>query len=204
MKKAYTYSILILVVVVSLYYMKSDSTPFIPGAQTDFTLGVTAGSQAVDASGQRVDAQGTPIDASQYADSGYHFTFKIPKGYAVTAGKPFDGGDGLVKTITIEQKGIEGSGVQIVISPFDEPGSAITASRIMADIPGLHVTGATAFHLGSGLQEATGLSFSTDDPNWGGASREVWFEKGGDLYQVSTYAQNAALSDEILSTWVFE
>ena len=72
--------------------------------------------------------------------------------------------------------------MQILISSWDEPASALTPERITKDT-GLTVTDPQPVTLSG----ATGLTFKSNNPAFGGASSDAWFIAGGNIYQMSTY-----------------
>ncbi len=130
-----------------------------------------------------------------YTDSDYGFSFQYPENYEVN---PLVSADGRT-ILTAGQKGNLGFGFQVIITPFDEPASHITAARIAHDIPGMEVKDPTPFSIGTAAQ---GLSFqSTEDT---GPTREIWFVAGGNLYQVTAPIGFDAILQQIMSTWQFK
>jgi len=48
-----------------------------------------------------------------------------------------------------------------------------------------------------------GIAFLSDNPNFGGRSRDVWFVYKKELYQITTYAEQDEFLKKMFSTWVF-
>jgi len=64
----------------------------------------------------------------------------------------------------------------------------------------MQVTGVQPVEIGD---DYTGVAFRSDNPAFGGASREVWFVFHGNLYQISTYEHLDSLLQTMFSTWKF-
>ena len=128
----------------------------------------------------------------RYENATHRFSFMYPEGFTVRSFSA-DGGE----SILLERGG---DGLQIFITPFDEIGD-ITEERIRKDIPDMRIDGAQPVELGT---SGKGLAFISDNAEWGGNSREVWFAFNGNLYQLSTYARLDMLLKAILNTWKFE
>jgi len=85
---------------------------------------------------------------------------------------------------------------QIFIADFDEAG-AITPERIKKDLPGVKI------------EQPQTISFAGTDalafisPKEEGKMIEVWFIRGGALYQVSSYFEFAGELSKILASWKF-
>jgi hypothetical protein len=128
-----------------------------------------------------------------YENSKYHFSFKYPKEFKVTESHQ-EKSD--VVTIQNTETGL---GVQVVISSYgaDED---ITKEKIHADIPDLTINSEQVIQIGTNRK---GLAFLSDNPAFGGKSRDVWFIYGGNLYQISTYASQDALLKGVFSNWKF-
>jgi len=101
--------------------------------------------------------------------------------------------------------------VQIVISPYG-PDTDITEAMIHSDIPELKISDAQELLIGEGRK---GLAFMSDNPAFcaspepcvkegNGKSREVWFVFGGNLYQISTYAEQDEFLKRLFGTWQFK
>lgn len=93
-----------------------------------------------------------------------------------------------------------GDGVQILVSPFDEDIQALTEDRIRADLPDLAIVEPQTVEIGS---QHTGIAFRSDNEEFGGTSREVWFVFRKNLYQISTYEHLDPLLQAIFATWQF-
>lgn len=129
--------------------------------------------------------------AQPYENPTYGFSISLPPGYAA-----YDFSQYGTETVIIESS--DNKGIQLEISPWDEPPDALTPSRITEDT-GLHVSGAEPLR----LQGAEGYSFQTDSDAFNGASADAWFIHDGYVYQLSTYAMDEPLLRAILSTWKF-
>jgi hypothetical protein len=135
------------------------------------------------------------LNSNEYRDSARGFSFRYPNHLKATSFKDHVGDTILVQSAEKAQ------GFQITISPWDEPGAILTADMIQRDIPDLAVTNPQDLLLG---ESGKGVAFLSDNENFGGNSREVWFVFGGNLYQISTYARLDPLLQAVLSTWKFE
>ena len=127
----------------------------------------------------------------EYHSRAYHFSIFYPENLSVTEYK--EGGN--AETITFEEtKGDKG--FQIFILPYGE--QQITQERFKMDVP-------------SGVREEPvdimidgirgNMFFSTNSLM--GETREVWFIKGGFLYEVTTYKELDAWISGIMQSWKF-
>jgi hypothetical protein len=140
----------------------------------------------------------TPTLVQNYTNSTYHFSLKMPEGYEV---QDLPSADGTGETIVLANTA--GDGIQIVISPFDEDtggGYTLTKERILQDVPDLEIQQEQPLDVGDNYH---GLAFLSNNPSFGGASREVWFVYQGNLYQISTYARLDDTLKAIFATWQF-
>ncbi len=103
---------------------------------------------------------------------GYGFSFEYPKDWNVSS---FSEGEG--ETILVQSSE---TGVQIYISPFDEPETALTKERILKDIPEMVINNDQPIKF-AGLSALRFDSVSQSGQN----TREVWFAHNGFLYQIS-------------------
>lgn len=103
--------------------------------------------------------------------------------------------------VILVQNSNAGRGFQITISPFDEPGNILTKERIQADVPDLKIIDPKPLLIGESGQ---GLAFLSDNDQFGGNSREVWFVFNGNLYQISTYAHLDPILQSVFATWTFK
>ena len=129
-----------------------------------------------------------------YTNTVYGFSLRMPAAFTATEGAAIDPN----ASTTILLQNSAGDGVQINISPWDEPASALTPARITKDT-GLTVTDPQPISLSG----ATGLTFESDNPAFNGAAGEAWFIAGGNIYQMSTYATDDALLKRLLASWAF-
>ncbi len=129
-----------------------------------------------------------------YTNNAYGFSLSMPATFTATEGAAIEAN----ASTTILLQNSAGDGVQILISPWDEPASALTPGRITKDT-GLAVTDPQAVTLSG----ASGLTFKSNNDAFGGASSEAWFIAGGNIYQMSTYAADDALLKRMLASWTF-
>lgn len=116
-----------------------------------------------------------------YQNDTYGFSFALSEG-ATTTSVPDESGE----TILIQGK------VQIYIMPFDED-IVLTAERIKKDIPDLKMGDEKSAKVG----ETSAVSFTDLDQN----TREIWFVRGGYLYQVSSVSADEKVTEEIMESW---
>lgn len=136
-----------------------------------------------------------------YTDDTYHLSFKYPEGYAVTSFP--DPQDGNANVIVIQNSSTT-VGFQMRVAPIDEEISVLTVERIRQDLPDLIINNPQDVILGDGAAAGKGVAFTSDDPAFGGASREVWFIFNHNLYQIRTYAAYDPLIQAVLGSWMFE
>ena len=161
----------------------------------------------------------TSISAYQYTQEyshpTYHFSFKYPDGFTVSTIPPVmsevePSAEGQGETVLVESADSK-VGVQIVISPYGSDVD-ITAEMIARDIPEMKVSDAQELLVGEGRK---GLAFMSDNPAFcaspepcaeegNGKAREVWFVFGGNLYQISTYAEQDEFLKGLFGTWQFK
>ena len=99
-----------------------------------------------------------------YTESTYRFSVMIPADFTATEGTEID--PAASTTVLLQNRA--GDGVQILISPWDEPASALTSERFTTDT-GLTVTDPQAIKISA----ATGLTFKSDNPAFDGAASEA-------------------------------
>jgi len=148
--------------------------------------------------------EGSPVSAEtltagnskSFKDTARGFSFLYPKRLDATTFPDGNSGD-----IVLVQSPEKGEGFQILITPYGEGGSNLTAEMIQAEIPDLKISDAQELLLG---ESGKGVAFISDNDSFAGNSREVWFVYGGNLYQISTYARLDPLLQSVLGTWKFE
>lgn len=127
----------------------------------------------------------------EYQNLQYHFSILYPQELAVAEEQ--EGGGAVTVTFQNEE---EVKGFQIFIVPYT--GAQVSSAQFKKDIP-------------SGVQEqlaniqvdgATGAAFYSTDAVLG-ATREVWFIRGGYLYEVTTLKSLDTWLDPIISSWEF-
>jgi len=130
-----------------------------------------------------------PPPGGEYVNKVYKFSVVIPQGFGV---------GGTEKSIVLEDK--DGNGLQIVITPLGEDVPVLDEARIRADIPDIVIEQPQAVTVAGA---STGLAFKSNNAAFGGVSREVWFVKDGNLYQIITYDRLRPLLSAIFSTLKF-
>lgn len=127
----------------------------------------------------------------------YNFSFNYPSNIKTSN---FNEGDGE----QILFQGDNNEWFQIYITPWDEEGD-ITAERIKQDLPDIVITSPQKAILGPKQKEGIGphaLIFYSKDSSLGD-TREVWFVRNGNLYQITTYKKLDTMIGQILSSIVF-
>src|SRR3989344_4458772 len=130
-----------------------------------------------------------------YQNNQFGFSFKHPRNFTV---KSLDDPSGLTTVVAQNEKA---EGFQIAIQSIDEDIQALTVERIRQDLPDIPIENPQDVILG---EHGKGVAFMSDDPAFGGKSREVWFVYDRVLYQIKTYEEYDNLLKNILSTWVFQ
>lgn len=131
----------------------------------------------------------------------FAFSVEYPNTFVIEAYKEKDGGETIIFQTQDEKK----LGFQIFISPFGED-EVITRERILEDIPFTTVLEPQEVIIGNPSvnsgQVIHALVFWSEDPSVG-KTREVWFTYGGNLYEITTYAELDSWLAQILSSWRF-
>ena len=131
-----------------------------------------------------------------YLQPDYNFSFKYPKDFMVSQMPDGSGGE-----VVLVQNILKNIGIQILITENDEPDSDITEAVINESITDLKISEPQEVLIGLNRK---GLAFKSDNSAFGGASREVWFIYGGNIYQISTYAEFDGFLQGLFGTWEFE
>jgi hypothetical protein len=108
----------------------------------------------------------------------------MPADFSATEGSEID--PNASTTVLLQSRA--GDGVQILISPWDEPASALTAERVTQDT-GLTVTNVEPIAIPGGV----GLSFNSNNDAFDGASSDIWFVHTGNVYELTTYGRPHAV-----------
>lgn len=143
------------------------------------------------ASSVSAPARKPPEGMREYRSAAYRFSLFYPQELAV-AERPEGGGAATVTFQNIEKA----EGFQIFIVPYGEP--QVSEKRFRQDVPSGVRESVTNIVVGG----ATGAAFYSTDAELG-ATREVWFVRGGFLYEVTTLKPLDAWLGEIIQTWRF-
>ena len=135
-----------------------------------------------------------PQLTKSYTNDTYRFSLMMPAGFATTEGTELD--PNASTTVLLQNRA--GDGVQILISLWDEPASALTPERVTQDTE-LTVTNAQPIAIPGGV----GISFNSDNDAFDGASSDIWFVHDGTVYELTTYARLDPLLHAMFATWRF-
>jgi len=135
----------------------------------------------------------TALRGSVFTSSDERFFFGLSEGMTVSE-VPDPGG-----LLVVVQDG-NNEGVQIFSTSFDEPESVFTEERVRRDIPDLKMDSLRKVD----VDGISALAFYSDNPAFNNDSYEVWFVKGGDLYQVSSARVQKEMVDTLISSWKFK
>lgn len=174
MKKIFIFVIILAILIGGLYWLGKNNSISVVN----------------DTSGASDQPKGV-MSGRDYANTKYKFGVTLPEGFM-----PREIYTEESDTILFE-KGSDG--VQIMVSPFEDI-KELTADMIRADIPDMKIEQVQVVDIGSNYK---GVAFLGDNPEFDGASRDVWFVFKGNLYQISTYARLDATLQSIFSTWKF-
>lgn len=136
------------------------------------------------------------LRGTKYTNSVYKFSVELPQDYQA---REIYSRDSETVSRTILFEGKNGDGIQIVITPYDDIQN-LTADMIKKDIPDMKISDVQTIDVGDNHK---GVAFIGDNPEFGGASRDVWFVFKSNLYQISTYARLDSTLKLIFSTWQF-
>lgn len=140
---------------------------------------------------QGQSARTTPEGMSEYRSAAYRFSLFYPQELMV---KEHSEGNGAA-TITF-QNVEKGEGFQIFITPYNEP--QVSEERFKQDEP----SGVRESLTNIVVDGATGAAFYSANTLLG-ATREVWFVRGGFLYEVTTLKPLDTWLSTIIQTWKF-
>lgn len=131
-----------------------------------------------------------------FSSDKYNFTFTYQSEYKLTElDEKASGGE----TILVEGKG-EKNSFQIYIAPFDESGH-ITPERIKKDLPKATVDNPQNALIANKTIPAL-IFFGKNES--GERTREIWFVKNNNLYQVTAYDNMDGVIGPILESLKFE
>ena len=145
--------------------------------------------------------EGAPASFSEksltevYEDPQGRFTFKHPENFTVSVYP-----DELGEMLVLQGKNAN-EGFQMRIQPIDEDLTVITAERIRQDLPDIVMTDTQDVFVGEG---GKGVAFISNDPLFGGKSREVWFAHKQVFYQITACFSADSLVQAVLGSWTFK
>ena len=158
-------------------------------APTTVHLGVSPPSEA--ASAVSSPARTPPSGTKEYKSAAYHFSLFYPQELAVEERQ--EGGGATTITFQNIEKA---EGFQIFIVPYAE--AQVSEKRFKRDVP----SGVSNNLTNIMVDDATGAAFYGADTALGD-TREVWFVRGGFLYEVTTLKPLDTWLDSIIQTWKF-
>ena len=136
-----------------------------------------------------------PALTGAYTNKQFRFSLSLPDGFSANELPPDENGG---VAVVLQDK--TGEGIQIYIVPGASDTKTLTADAVRAALPDMQVGDPEPVTIGP---EYTGVAFTSDNPSFDGASREVWFYFRGNLYQISTYARLDPLLKAMFGTWKF-
>jgi hypothetical protein len=125
-------------------------------------------------------------DFDSYTDPMYGFSISLPKDFIVSS-FPQDEGE-----VIIAEHPTFNLGFEVFIPPFDEEGP-LTADTIHQSVPSIIIEEPVETELDDGT---AAVRFESDDPALG-ETRQIWFARDGNLFQVIMYSDNI----EWLDAW---
>lgn len=201
MKKFLIFIVIIGIAGVAVYFgfngkdFAQVSGPVEPGSETSGTLdsGEAAAGSSTAWEPDPIFAEPVVYGQLKQSYSGSGFSFKYSDGFKVASNlSPAPSGiEG--ETVTVENQ--KGSGFQIFIIAFDEPGP-ITPERIWQDMPDMEINDPKNAQL-DGVKT---LVFNGYDEDMG-ETFEAWVVRKGKLYQISGPKTAEKLMIETLETW---
>lgn len=148
---------------------------------------VSTGSSSTDP----VSVRTPPAGTREYQNARYGFSLFYPQ--ELTVGERDEGGG--ASTITFQDVA-KAEGFQIFIVPYGE--AKVSEARFKQDIP----SGVRESLTNLTVDGATAAAFYSTNALLG-ATREVWFVRGGFLYEVTTLKPLDVWMDAIVQTWKF-
>lgn len=205
MKRTIVIALAIIVIVAGGIYLirrsnGGGSSITAPSAGTSTDLNANAGASVIikpqsGATPQAIAAIARYVYDQTYADPKRGFSFGYPASFSVMD-VPGSGNDAI-----LVQDIADKIGLQIVVTPFPGGDIDITPAVVQANIPDAKVVDPQEVTLASGRQ---GLEFASDNAAFAGDSEELWFVEGGNLYQVSAYAEFKPFLEGLFATWKFK
>lgn len=152
---------------------------------------VTSDTITATTTSRTTEARQMPDGWREYQNVAYGFSLFYPQELTVDEHKEGEG----VSTITFQN--IErGEGFQIFVMPYHE--ERVSEERFRKDVP----SGVRTDMSDTTIDGATGATFYSTNMALGDM-REVWFIRGGRLYEVTTLKSLDTWLGEIMKTWKF-
>jgi hypothetical protein len=161
----------------------AGSTSTFPNSAPDASASATTG--------PLLPARTPPAGQAEYRNEQYRFALFYPQELAV---KTYDEGNG-ASTVTISNSD-ESQSFQIFIVPYDK--TQVDQARFKMDEPSGVLGQPTNVVVGG----AQAVMFFGNNAIMGD-TREVWFVRGGYLFEVTTYKDLDAWLSQIMATWEF-
>jgi hypothetical protein len=181
-------AILFFTVLIGGFFFLKQSTS---GVAAEFALGTVSTSSPQASHVETLPSRQLLPGVKEYRNNDYHFSVKYPGD--LPPQETHDRGYGMTVAF---QKNAGEEGFQIYVTPVN--GTKITEERFLMDEP----SGVRNDQTETLVDGAHALAFHGFDAVMG-QTYEVWFIKGGFLYEVSTYKEIEPGLNEVLSTWRF-
>lgn len=185
--------LVLIVILLSLYAKSYFFKAEFQAQKNNYFSGSSAGQNSISANNNQKNSDPTEVSGKgRYVSPEFGFSFSYPEDY--TAGSISEPGKNMVLVQDKNKKG-----VQILITPFDEPDLVLTPDRIRQDVPDLVMQEQKTVNVGGQSAQAF------INPNGVlGKTREVWFVYKGSLYQIVTTPDFDQTLAGMLLTWKFK
>jgi hypothetical protein len=129
----------------------------------------------------------------RYVNTTYGFSFAIPEGFLAGEKDTSTPGGQLV----LVYSDTSSTSALLVVTPAKDP-PAFSQATVESIVPGIQVAYPTPVTVRDGLY---GLAFESESTYWQGPSSELWFNRDGVRYQLSTRLVDADLLTFIWNSW---
>lgn len=178
-------AILVVVILSVVAYMAYKSNKSYQSNESNESNKPGADSQTV--------SQSKPQGPLVYTHPEFGFTVSAPEGF--TAGSFPEGEDG---NITLVQNSTTAYSMQIFVRPFEET-AVLTIARIRKEIPDMKMENPIEVKVG----EVPAVAFYTLSDS-GQRTREIWFTRNKNLFQISANAEHDNITGSIMENWRWE